>query len=119
MDARAKGVLGQYVLETEIGRLDPAAIGVDRRAETLVKTDRMRVVLVTMRPEAALHEHVAPGPITIQALRGRFTVTIEDERRDLPAGSLIVIDAHVRHAVHAVEDGAFLLTIGWPPEEAR
>ena len=36
-----------------------------------------------MRAGFALHEHTAPGPITIHALRGRFTASFEDETRPL------------------------------------
>jgi quercetin dioxygenase-like cupin family protein len=112
----ADGVLGAFTLPDEIERFSPGESGARRRAETLIKSDRLRVVLVTMRAGASLHEHTAPGPITIQALRGHFTVSVEDAQRDLPQGALVAIDASVRHAVTAREDGAFLLTIAWPPD---
>ena len=66
------GLLGAYSIDTEIERFRPDDTGAGRRAETLIKVDGLRVVLVTMRAGISLHEHVAPGPITIHALRGRF-----------------------------------------------
>lgn len=110
----AEPTLGSFDLEEEIGRFPPGDDPSGRRAETLVKSDRLRVVLVTMRRGAELREHDAPGPITIQALRGRFAVAVGSERRELPAGSVIALAADARHAVRALDDGAFLLTIAWP-----
>ncbi len=110
----AQGILGEFNLEAEIDRYTPDSSAAGRRAETLIKDDRLRVVLVTMRAGAALHDHNAPGTITIQAIRGRFMVTVDDEEHEIPAGSLISIAVGVRHAVRALDDGAFLLTIGGP-----
>jgi quercetin dioxygenase-like cupin family protein len=104
--------LGQFVLADEIERFAPGPGASGRRAEILVKRDGLRVVLITMRAGAALQEHTAPGPITLQALRGRFRVSVERTEGELAAGVLITIAAGVPHAVRAVDDGAFLLTIG-------
>lgn len=106
-------VLGAFNVDEEIARFPPGETGSGRRAETLIKADGLRVVLVTMRTGISLHEHVAPGPIMIHALRGRFAVTFEDQTRELGPGDLISLASGVRHAVATREDGAFLLTIGW------
>ena len=108
-----------FTLADEITRFPFGASAAGRRAETLVKTDRLRVVLVTMRAGAALHDHTAPGPITIQTLSGHFMVSTDDVNHDLASGMLIAIAANVVHAVHAVSEGAFLLTISWPPRAAE
>ncbi len=110
----AQEILGEFNLDTEINRFAPDSTSAGRRAETLIKNDRLRVVLVTMRTGAALHDHNAPGPITIHTVRGSFAVTVGGEERQVDAGSLISIEAGVRHAVRALDDGAFLLTIGGP-----
>ena len=64
-----------------------------------------------MRAGAQLHEHLAPGAITIYTLRGEITVTVGDAEHELATGGLIPLSAGVRHAVLARSDGAFLLTI--------
>lgn len=108
--------LGTFDLTDEARHFRPDFTGeAGRRAETLIKTDRLRVVLVTMREGSVLHDHTAPGPITVQALRGHFHVHVDGEQRDVPAGTLTAIAANTVHAVHAINGGAFLLTIGWPP----
>lgn len=109
------GLLGAFNVEEEIERFRPGDTEAGRRAETLIKADGLRVVLVTMRAGISLHEHVAPGPITIHALRGRFGVTFESQERELGPGDLLSLASGVRHAVETLADGAFLLTIGWGP----
>lgn len=81
------------------------------RAEILVKSDTLRVVLVTSLAGGRLHDHSAPGPITIHVLSGQFTLTVENEERVMDAGSIAVAKPGVRHAVECTQDGAFLLTI--------
>lgn len=81
------------------------------RAEILVKSDTLRVVVVTAVAGGYLHEHSAPGPITVQVLEGRFTLTIDGEPRVLEAGDIAVVSPDISHGVVCEEDGAFLLTI--------
>lgn len=79
----------------------------------MLKTPTLRVVLVTMRAGTQLHEHTAPGVITMHGLRGRLVVTVGDREQELAAGDLIALEDETRHAVRAIDDGAFLLTIAW------
>jgi quercetin dioxygenase-like cupin family protein len=111
----AQQPLTQVSLDEAIARLAPTGAS-GRRSETLLKTPRLRVVLVTMRAGAELNEHAAPGPIVIQPLRGRFTVLVDREAREIAAGTMVGIEGDIRHTVRAIEDGAFLLTIAWPGE---
>lgn len=99
-------------LGREIGRFPPDPDSVARhRAEILIKTDTLRVVLVTMLSGGKMHEHSAPGPITVHVLRGAITVTVDDDAHELGEGHLISLAPGVEYAVDGVEDGAFLLTI--------
>jgi quercetin dioxygenase-like cupin family protein len=107
-----------FDLDAEIARFPPA-VPSGRRAETLLKTPRLRVVLVTMRAGAELREHTAPGPITIQPLQGRFTLLVDGGERELATGTLAALEPGARHAVRAIVDGAFLLTIAWPGDERQ
>ncbi len=63
-------ILGAYDLNDKTQRYPPGESDAGRTAESLVKDDRLRVVLITMRAGATLHDHAAPGPITIQVLDG-------------------------------------------------
>jgi quercetin dioxygenase-like cupin family protein len=90
---------------------DPASEA-RHRANILIKTNTIRVVLVTMIEGGELQEHTAPGPITIHALEGAIDVQVEGESNTLNAGELISLAPGVRHAVRCLKPGAFLLTIG-------
>jgi quercetin dioxygenase-like cupin family protein len=107
--------LGRFNLESEIERLTPGDNKSGRRSEILVKTDRFRIVLMTMRAGAHLQEHSAAGPIMVQGLRGELVFTANEEDIVLLPGRLVVLEAAVKHSVRAVSHGAFLLTIGWDP----
>lgn len=113
-----EAVLAVFDLDQEIERFLPGHGHSGRRAEILVKADRLRVVLVTMNAGIELHEHTAPGPITIQTLRGRMAVVLEGGEVTLDTGAMIALAEGAPHAVRAVEDGAFLLTIGYPSARA-
>ena len=108
-------LLGAFNVDEEIRRFRPGDTEAGRRVETLIKTDGLRVVLVTMRAGISLHEHTAPGPITIHALHGRFEVGFDDDVREVGPGDIVALATGVRHAVKTLADGAFLLTIGWGP----
>jgi len=112
-------ILGSYDLDAEIARFapDPSSTS-GRRAETLIKHDGLRVVLITMRAGATLHEHSAPGPITIHCLRGHIGVSVGNADHELQPLGLISLSPGERHAVTARDACAILLTIGahQPPD---
>lgn len=80
-------------------------------AKTLVKEQSFRVVLVALKKGATLHEHTAPGPLAIQVLRGAVQVAATDRAVPLSAGHLLVLESGVPHAVTALEESNFLLTV--------
>ena len=104
-----------FDLAAELERLrgeDPYGRG-ERNARTLVHEPDFRVVLIVLKVGAKLEEHRAPARISIHALAGRIRVRLSEETVDLPTGHLLALEADVPHEVEAVEEGAFLLTIGW------
>ena len=107
-------VLARHSLPEKSEQLQPRDDEAGRRAEILVKEDDLRVTLVTMRTGVQLDEHAVPVSISIQVLSGRFEVIYDGQSDTLGAGGLIALRKNVPHTVRAVEDGAFLLTLGWP-----
>lgn len=85
----------------------------ERNARTLVHEPDFRVVLIALKAGGKLEEHRAPARISIHALAGRLRVRLPEETAELSAGHLLALEADVPHEVEAVEEGAFLLTIGW------
>lgn len=86
-----------------------------RSAETLVKYDEFRIVLVRMKPKSYMSQHRAEGPISIQAVQGTIRIHLpEDRTEELKPGDLLTLDRCLAHDVEALEESAFLLTIAWP-----
>ena len=109
------GTIHPVDLTAELARLRATGRGAGGRcAKTLVNEADLRVVLVALRDGARLDEHRAPGPITIPRLAGRLHLRLGGRAVALPAGGLIALERGAPHAVEALEDGAFLLTIGQP-----
>jgi len=86
-----------------------------RSAETLVKYDEFRIVLVRMKPASYMSHHKAEGPISIHVIQGKVRVHLPEERmEDLKPGDVLTLDRCLEHDVEALEESAFLLTIAWP-----
>ena len=63
-----------------------------------------------MKANTRMKEHHADARI----LRGRVRIHLPDQKVELSAGDLMVLDYGTRHDVEALEEGAFLITISWP-----
>jgi hypothetical protein len=77
----------------------------DRNAKTLVKESGLRVTMTALKAGAKLDQHETDGPLTIHALRGKLRLAVGGQPVELTPGHLLALDA--------LEDSAFLLTIGW------
>jgi quercetin dioxygenase-like cupin family protein len=69
------------------------------------------VVLVALRAGTEIGAHRTDGPITVQAIEGRLAIDVETDLFVLAAGQLLILGPGLRHAIHAQEDSAFLLTL--------
>jgi quercetin dioxygenase-like cupin family protein len=98
--------------EQELLRREDSYQGGDRSAKTLVKEHGFSVVLTVMRSGARLQEHKAAGPLSVQTLAGHIRLHALQETIDLPLGHVVMLEGNVSHDVEAVEESAFLLTIG-------
>ncbi len=105
-----------FDLRAELGQLRAEEPRLQRRhnAKTLVKEGDLRVVLMTLGRGRRIEEHRAPGRTAIHTLKGRIRLRLPAQTVELPAGRLLAIGPRVPHDVEALEDSAFLLTIGCP-----
>ncbi len=85
----------------------------DQNAKTLVKDGDVRIMLIALKAGARLPEHHLPARIAIQTLAGQLHVVMSDQTTTLKAGSLVTLEGGLVHAVEAIEESAFLLTIAW------
>ncbi len=103
---------------------DPAALDSELRKEaayeasgytarTLVREPDLRVVLVVLKSGARMVDHQAERTASVHTLSGRLRLHLPGKPVDLPARHLLALEAGLRHDVEALEQSAFLLTIGW------
>ena len=85
-----------------------------RSALTLTHHKDFTVVLTVMKANTQLKDHQASGPVLLQPLFGRMTVTKSAGSDPLPFqnGTSIFFGSHLVHNVEAHEDSAFLIIIG-------
>lgn len=93
-------------------RVQPSYERGNPSGRTLVKESALRIVLLALRAGGCMREHQASGPISIQAIEGSIRVRVAGNTVELQSGSLLMLEAGLRHDVEAIEDSAFLLTIG-------
>lgn len=84
-------------------------------ARTLTMHPDLRLVLVLLQAGRQLHQHRTAHRLTVQTLAGHVQLTLPDRSVDLRAGSVLVLDRAVPHEVIAVDDSAFLLSLGGAP----
>jgi quercetin dioxygenase-like cupin family protein len=70
----------------------------------------LRQTVIALTQGSTLAEHESPGDATLLVLRGRVRLTAGEEGWEGRDGDLIIIP-ETRHAVEALEDSTFLLTV--------
>jgi quercetin dioxygenase-like cupin family protein len=89
-----------------------AAAPAGRSAETVYggHEHALRQTVVALTAGTSLAEHENPGEATVQVLHGRIQLKAGEAIWEGRPGDLLVVPA-ARHALHAVEDSAILLTV--------
>ena len=117
IDGTLAGPLLRFDLASELDELhrdESWFQSTGRSSKTLVKYSDLRVVLIAMKANTHMHEHMAAGKISVHSLHGHIRLHLPDQVVDLPAGHLLALDQCVPHDVESSEDRAFLLTLSWP-----
>jgi len=83
----------------------------DRHTKTFAKTESYRMLLVSLKKNAHIHEHQVEGRVFIQTLEGEIHIGGEAESKKLPKGCLTTLAPSQKHDVYAAQDSIFLLTI--------
>lgn len=78
-------------------------------SQTLHSTDKVKVVLFGFAPGQSLSEHTASVPAIVQVLKGKGSIELAGDRRDLDPGSWIYMPARLEHSLHAEEEMVVLL----------
>ena len=67
-----------------------------------------------MKANTQMNDHHVDARISIHSLQGKIRVHLPDQKVEVTAGELIVLDYGIRHDVEALQESAFLITISWP-----
>jgi len=78
---------------------------------TLFKTPHVEVIRLVLPQGKTIPQHQAPGEIVVQGLTGRVQFKAMDKTIEVGPGQMFYLSAAEPHAVTAVEDCSFLLTI--------
>jgi quercetin dioxygenase-like cupin family protein len=90
----------------------------DRNSRTLVKADRLRIVLTALRENARLGNEDPDEAVAIQPLQGELAVTVQGQEIVLRAGQLVCVFEGNPWDVRATADSLFLLSVGRPHNPA-
>ena len=80
-------------------------------AITLMKSGRLRIVLIAMHEGNEMKMHQAEGPVSIQIIEGKLELTTENESVVLYKDHLLTLHEKIKHGLIASEETTFLLTM--------
>jgi quercetin dioxygenase-like cupin family protein len=73
--------------------------------------DGLRVVLFAFDTGEQLTDHSATVPAVVQVIKGRLEMTLGDQKMEIDPGSWVHMDAHLIHALVALEPSVVILTL--------
>ena len=80
-------------------------------SKTLLKKDTGNITLFSFAAGQGLSEHTAPFDAVVQILDGRAEITIGGKPHEVKSGEMLIMPAHIPHALHAVERFKMLLVM--------
>ena len=82
-----------------------------RNAMTLMKSRGQRIVLIAMHRKTEIPMHRADGQLSLQVIQGSLRVHTDAQAITLGKGELLALHAEIPHAIEAMRESAFLLTL--------
>jgi quercetin dioxygenase-like cupin family protein len=82
-----------------------------RNAMTLMKSRGQRIVLIAMHGKTEIPMHRADGQLSLQVIQGSLRVHTDAQAITLGKGELLALHAEIPHAIEAIRESAFLLTL--------
>lgn len=80
-------------------------------AITLMKSERMRILLIAMRKENEMKMHQLEGAISIYIIEGKTKFITENESKTLLKNQLVTLHEKIKHGFIAIEETILLLTM--------
>jgi quercetin dioxygenase-like cupin family protein len=86
----------------------------ETQTHTLIRSPAAELIRMVLPAGKELKEHRAPGEIIVHCLEGQVEFTTMGKTEVLRPGRLLLLPPAEPHAVRAIEDSSFLLTILFP-----
>lgn len=96
---------------------EPGGARNGHRQITLFRRAGLSLVLFVFEEGGYLVDHRADGFVSVQVISGDIQMTTEHGMRDVPEGSLLVLEPGVRHDVRAVTAAQMLLGVRLDPAD--
>ena len=80
-------------------------------SRVLYSGDGIRVVLFAFDEGQELTDHTASVPAVVQVVKGRLDLTLDNDTVEIGPDSWVHMDAHLNHAVAALEPSVMILTL--------
>ena len=78
---------------------------------TLMKSRGQRIVLIALHSKTEIPMHSADGQLSLQVIQGSLRVRTDAQVVTLKKGELLALHAEIPHAIEAMRESAFLLTL--------
>jgi quercetin dioxygenase-like cupin family protein len=98
----------------ESGEIVKLALGNElssSQTSALVKTSELEVIRLVLPAGKQIPVHQAPGPITVQCLEGRISLTSHEKRQEVATGEFLYLAGNEPHALEGLIDASVLVTI--------
>ena len=83
-------------------------------AQQIHQTVGMQIMLIALDAKAELKRHTAPGPISVQVIKGSISFRTDETAHDLTSGQLLTLEGNIPHSVYGNESSIFLVTKSIP-----
>lgn len=80
-------------------------------SKTLLKKNTGTITLFAFAAGQGLSEHTAPFDAVVHILDGKAEITIGGKPHEVKSGEMLIMPAHVPHALHAAERFKMLLVM--------
>ena len=87
-----------------------------RNAMTLMKSRGQRIVLIALHGKTQIPMHRTDGQLSLQVIQGSIRVRTDAQVTTLRKGELLALHAEIPHAIEALRESAFLLTLSTEAE---
>jgi quercetin dioxygenase-like cupin family protein len=82
----------------------------DRNGITVFKSDRLAIVLSTLKAGSQLPDNSVEGFITVQVVQGKINVITPDGDVVMTANQVMTFHPNIHHSIEVIDDSLLLLT---------